>query len=309
MAVPTHYEMMKPILVRLDSQGTATRKELLDEVCERFSITEIEQAELLPSGKTTKFSSRVGWATTYMAKANLLDRPKQGTYDITERGREILNEVPGDVTRSVLIKFPEFKDFISRKPSKQDPAEATATNQATYGSEDSDTPEDRMSTAEAELREALADELLQRVVEAKWFFFEHLVLRLLKSMGYGQLSGHTEHVGGSGDDGIDGIVHEDALGLERIYVQAKLWANPIGSVEMQKFVGSLTKFGATKGVFITSSSFTKGAREFANYGGTEIALIDGQRLTELMIDYDVGVSIAETIQVKKIDLDFFEMQN
>lgn len=307
MPVPTHYEMMKPILEVLDSQGSTSRKELMRVVCDHFSITEGEQAELLPSGQTTKLSSRVGWATTYMAKSGLIDRPKQGIYVITDRGKAILADVSGDLSAPVLKQFPEFVEFMSKpaNPSSSSPS----TQAPSESNEDTATPEERISTAESELREALKDELLQRVMEAKWFFFETLVLRLLKSMGYGQLSGHTEHVGGSGDDGIDGIVHEDALGLEKIYVQAKLWTNPVGSVDMQKFVGTLTKYGATKGVFIASSTFTKGAREFSSYGGTEIALIDGQKLTELMIDYGVGVSVASTLEIKKVDLDFFEIQN
>ncbi len=301
MPIPKHFDLMRPTLELLRDHGEQTRKQLMDHLASQFEVTPTEQAELLPSGRAKTFSNRVGWATTYLGKAGLIERPERAVYKITAPGEQVLATHDGPITLGILKQSDSFVDFVSKTSSSSDSPAISETS-----SSSSETPEERISAAEKELREALKDELLQRVLENEWLFFERMVLDLLQKMGYGRDLGSTEHKGGSGDGGIDGVVNEDALGLAKIYVQAKCWTSPVSSPDVQKFVGALTKHGANKGVFITTSHFTAEASSYAAFGGAEIALIDGSTLTELMIDYDVGVSLASAHLVKKVDSDYFD---
>jgi restriction system protein len=264
-----------------------------------FSLSPEEFRELLPSGKQTVFYSRVGWAKTYLAKAKLIDKVRRSHYVMTSRGREVLNENPPEIKNEFLAQFPEFTEFRRREAQKEAQSEKEI-----YREEK--TPEEVLEEAYAELRENLAQELLDIVRQSTPAFFERLVVELLVRMGYG--GSHREAaraVGQVGDEGIDGIIDQDRLGLDTIYIQAKKWDQCVGRPEIQKFVGALAGKRAKKGVFITTSSFSQEAVRYVSTIEAKIVLIDGKRLAELMIDYGVGVTPVTTYQLKRVDSDYF----
>jgi restriction system protein len=264
-----------------------------------FSLSPEELRELLPSGKQTVFYSRVGWAKTYLAKAKLIDKVRRSHYVMTSRGREVLNENPPEIKNEFLAQFPEFTEFRRREAQKEAQSEKEI-----YREEK--TPEEVLEEAYAELRENLAQELLDIVRKSTPAFFERLVVELLVRMGYG--GSHREAaraVGQVGDEGIDGIIDQDRLGLDTIYIQAKKWDQCVGRPEIQKFVGALAGKRAKKGVFITTSSFSQEAVRYVSTIEAKIVLIDGKRLAELMIDYGVGVTPVTTYQLKRVDSDYF----
>jgi len=264
-----------------------------------FSLSPEELRELLPSGKQTVFYSRVGWAKTYLAKAKLIDKVRRSHYVMTSRGREVLNENPPEIKNEFLAQFPEFTEFRRREAQKEAQSEKEI-----YREEK--TPEEVLEEAYAELRENLAQELLDIVRQSTPAFFERLVVELLVRMGYG--GSHREAaraVGQVGDEGIDGIIDQDRLGLDTIYIQAKKWDQCVGRPEIQKFVGALAGKRAKKGVFITTSSFSQEAVRYVSTIEAKIVLIDGKRLAELMIDYGVGVTTVTTYQLKRVDSDYF----
>jgi len=264
-----------------------------------FSLSPEELRELLPSGKQTVFYSRVGWAKTYLAKAKLIDKVRRSHYVMTSRGREVLNENPPEIKNEFLAQFPEFTEFRRREAQKEAQSEKEI-----YREEK--TPEEVLEEAYAELRENLAQELLDIVRQSTPAFFERLVVELLVRMGYG--GSHREAaraVGQVGDEGIDGIIDQDRLGLDTIYIQAKKWDQCVGRPEIQKFVGALAGKRAKKGVFITTSSFSQEAVRYVSTIEARIVLIDGKRLAELMIDYGVGVTTVTTYQLKRVDSDYF----
>jgi restriction system protein len=274
-------------------------QDLVNTLAREFSLSPEELRELLPSGKQTVFYSRVGWAKTYLAKAKLIDKVRRSHYVMTSRGREVLNENPPEIKNEFLAQFPEFTEFRRREAQKEAQSEKEI-----YREEK--TPEEVLEEAYAELRENLAQELLDIVRQSTPAFFERLVVELLVRMGYG--GSHREAaraVGQVGDEGIDGIIDQDRLGLDTIYIQAKKWDQCVGRPEIQKFVGALAGKRAKKGVFITTSSFSQEAVRYVSTIEAKIVLIDGKRLAELMIDYGVGVTTVTTYQLKRVDSDYF----
>lgn len=304
MAVPGYQDFMLPLLrIAVDGQEHSMADAMTTLAAEK-GISEEDQALLLPSGMQTRYYNRVTWAVTYLTKSLLLDRIGRGKFRITPRGTAVLKQNPVRIDNHFLEQFKEYREFKTKRATKApDPQKA-----AEPGTETEVTPEERLEGAYEELRDALADDLQQRVRAASPKFFEHLVIRLLVAMGYGggQVD-RAEVTGKSGDEGIDGVIREDRLGLDMVYVQAKKWDSAVGPGEIDKFVGSLMRKRATKGVFITSGTFTDGARRAAREAALKVRLIDGDELADMMIDFNVGVSAAESYIVKKVDSDFFEV--
>jgi len=256
---------------------------------------------LLPSGQQGIFKNRTGWARTYLKKAGLLEAPKRGIFKITDRGLQTLRANPSRIDGKYLEQFQEFIDF--REASRP----AAGNGELLEATPTRTTPEEAIELAHQGLREQLGQELLSRVLGCSPSFFEQLVVELLVKMGYGGSRRDAgERIGQTGDGGIDGIIKEDRLGLDTIFIQAKRWQGTVGRPEIQKFVGALQGQRARKGVFITTSSYSAEALDYVSRIDTKVVLIDGRRLTELMIDFDVGVSVSATYVVKRTDSDYFE---
>ena len=267
----------------------------------RFRLTEDEKTALLPSGRQGIFVNRVAWAKSYLLQAGLLDTPQRGHFRITERGIETLKQAPERITIGFLQRFPEFAEFRSptRKPK-------TTQVEPASGDEEQ-TPEETLEAAHLRMRADLAAELLVRVKGSSPRFFEQLVVELLLKMGYGGSRAEAgEAVGAAGDEGIDGVINEDRLGLDTIYLQAKRWQGTVGRPEIHKFVGALHGKRARKGVFITTGSFSADAREYVASIESKIVLIDGQQLADFMIDFNVGVDSVISYEIKKIVSDYFD---
>ncbi len=306
MAVPGYQEFMLPLL-RLAADGQEhTISSAMDVLAEQFGISEADRELMLPSGLQTRFYNRVTWAVTYLCKSLLLEKVGRGRFKIAPRGADALRKNPVRIDNSFLEQFAEYKAFKTKK-NKAKTASGTKGGNEAVAAEVDITPEEQLAAAYEELREALADDLLRRIRLGSPKFFEQLVVRLLTAMGYGggQVD-RAEVTGKSGDEGIDGVIREDRLGLDMVYVQAKKWDNAVGPGEIDKFVGSLMRKKATKGVFITSGTFTSGAERAAKEAAVTVRLIDGDELCELMIDFNVGVAAGDTYVIKKIDGDFFE---
>ena len=278
---------------------TAVRERLAD----HFSLTPEDLEAQIPSGRAKLFMNRVGWATTHLYRSGLIERSRRSVYRITPRGQEILAQEPNRVDLRVLAQFEEFQEFRGRTPAVDVPATTEARN---GHSEPEQTPEEQIDAAYRLLRAALAAEALDRVMEQSPSFFEQLVLDVLRAMRYG--GSHEDaaaRLGKSGDEGVDGVIREDELGLNLIYVQAKRWQNPVGRPEIQKFFGALHGKRASKGVFITTSSFTADAAAYAEGVTPRVILVDGKRLARLMIDHNVGVTSYRKYEIKRIDSDYF----
>jgi restriction system protein len=302
MSVPDFQSIMLPLMQFASDGKEHSFRESVEYLAEFFKLSENERKELLPSGQQPTFDNRVGWSKTYLLKAGLLESPRRSIFQITIRGKEVLSRNPSQINAKFLKQFPEYQEFaganttvenFSQQP--QDPL----TEQIT--------PEEALATAYQKLKLALAQDLLTLVKDCTPDFFERLVVKLLVKMGYGgSIQDAGRAIGRSGDEGIDGIIKEDRLGLDAIYIQAKKWEGAVGRPEIQKFVGALAGQGAKKGVFITTSSFSKDAYEYAkNMKDTKVVLVDGEQLTQYMIDYNLGVSIVSQYELKKIDSDFF----
>ncbi len=299
---------MRPVLALTENGSEWTSASIRDAITSQFALTPDEVAERLPSGRDTTLRNRVGWALTYLYRAGLLARPRRSTYRLTQRGRQALSEHPDRIDNSVLGKFEEFQEFRSRdaEPPPRPRPDLARQRQHQLPVADEATPEERAAVAYRELRSTLASDLLERVAEQSPEFFEDLVLDVLHAMGYGgSREDAAERLGRSGDEGVDGVIREDKLGLDLIYVQAKKWANPVGRPEIQRFVGALHGQRAGKGVFITTSSFSREAISYADGVTPRVILMDGPELAQLMIDYGVGVSVATTYEIKRVDLDYF----
>ncbi|WP_029461613.1 restriction endonuclease [Serpentinimonas barnesii] len=303
MAIPDYQTCMLPLLGALADGAEHTLRVVEDRLAEHFMLTPAERAELLPSGQQGIFRNRVGWARTYLKKAALLESPKRGTCKITARGLKTLASSPSRIDVKFLEQFPEFVEFrIASKP-EQTPSATEAAELAQAKT----TPEEAIEDAHQDLRAQLATELLNRILGCSPVFFEQLVVELLVKMGYGGSRRDAgERIGQTGDGGIDGIIKEDRLGLDTIFIQAKRWQGSVGRPEIQKFVGALQGQRAKKGVFITTASYTAEATDYATRIDTKVVLIDGKQLAGLMIDFDVGVAPAATYVVKRIDSDYFE---
>jgi restriction system protein len=301
MAIPDFQSTMLPLLKYVSDGNPHTNREVVDALASVYNLTEEEKNEMLPSGVQQAFYNRVMWARFYLVKAGLMISPKRGTMQITTHGTEVLKTNPEKLNIAYLKRFPEFAKFQSTKKEASDDSE-------TIVEETSRTPEEILDSSYVEVRAALSQELLAKVQSLTWMDFERLVVQLLVRMGYG---GSVKDAGRAltkgGDEGIDGTIKEDKLGLDIIYIQAKKWqtGNTVGRPEIQKFVGALAGQGAKKGIFITTSSFSKEAREYIPRNETKIVLLDGEELTQLMIDHDLGVTTQRTYAVKRIDSDFF----
>lgn len=297
MAIPTKAELYRPILEILASasEGVA-RNPLTELVSDRFNLSDADRQEMLQSGVESKISNRTGWACKDLKDASLLYNPSRGHRAITQQGREFLDTHGGKITGAVLRR----RGAASR-PADSD---ATETVDAGIDSDTDSTPEELMEQGNQRLRERLTDELLENIMKLTPKRFEQLVVNLLEKMGYGK----GQAVGRSGDGGIDGIINQDPLGLEKVYIQAKRWSSQVGEPEIRIFSGSLDSKGAAKGVFITNSTFSNTAEKTAqtiSAGSKFIRLIDGQELTKLMIQHGVGVVTESTYEVKKIDVNYF----
>lgn len=304
MAIPDYETIMLPLL-QLVSDG---REHSIDEaalhIANVFKLTPEEREQRIPSGQSTYLKNRTGWARTYLKKAGLLSAPKRGFIGITERGREILSTKPEHINRALLEQFPEFVEFS--KTSRREGSDGipeTATSETS-------TPEEIIERSYSELRVQLADELLEQIKGCSSDFFERLVVDVIVSMGYG--GSHRDAAKAtqrSNDGGIDGIIKQDRLGLDTIYIQAKKWdeSRPIHRPEIQKFAGALQGVRAKKGIFITTSFFSEGAREYAASIDSKIVLIDGTELAQLMIDHGIGVTPHQIYEIKKLDNDYFDV--
>lgn len=302
MSIPDYQTLMLPLLKLAGDGSVHSKRDTVPELASQFGLTEDEQKELLPSGKQEIFDNRVGWARTYLKKALLIDYVQRGQFQITERGKKVLAEKPEKIGVAYLRRFPEFVEFQrpARPAAEEDDALVSAT--------EADTPDDLLATGYLNRRRQIEEDVLTKVKSCSPEFFERLVVKLLTSMGYGgSLADAGKAIGKSGDGGIDGVIKEDRLGLEQIYIQAKRWDNAsVGRPEIQKFVGALHGKRARKGIFLTTSTFTKEAHDYANGLETKVILIDGTELAKFMFDFEVGISTESTYVVKRIDNDFFE---
>lgn len=300
MSVPDFQSFMLPVLRIMSDSEEHSVGESAEMVADLFKLSEEDRKEPLPSGRKTRLHDRVNWSFTYMMNGKLLERTGRGKYRITERGLDVLKSNPPSISTKFLMQFPEFVDF--QNASRQDSKPAKELEAV-----ESETPEEILETSYQSLRRNLAQELLERVKKCSPRFFESLVVDLLVAMGYGgSRKDAGQAVGQSGDGGIDGIIKEDKLGLDAVYIQAKRWDNTtVGRPELQKFVGSLAGRKARKGVFITTSQFSEEARKYVEGLEMKIVLIDGEELAQLMIDHGIGVTELATYVVKKIDSDYF----
>jgi restriction system protein len=306
VAVPDYETLMLPVLRAVADGEPVTTKALRDVVADEVGLSAEDRAETIPSGKQSVFDNRVGWATTYLVQAGLLVRPKRAVITITQRGRDILESNPERVDNTLLETFPEFREFKNRSGTR--PRSGQRVNASTSAKDEGSAPRERLAQAVAEANAAVAEELLRRIRDREPAFLESLVLELLTAMGYGGREGAAEHLGGSGDEGLDGVIRQDALGLERVYVQAKRYAaeNAVSRPAIQGFVGALQGAQADRGIFITTSRFTAEAQSYAERVNARLILIDGERLGDLMVAYNVGVQDDETFVLKEIDEDYFE---
>ena len=301
MPIPDFQTIMLPILeFAADGQEHSIR-DAREALAQRFRLSEQERKERLPSGQQPVFDNRVAWAKSYLQQAGALDSSRRGYFQISQRGKDILREPPQRITVKYLERFPEFVEFRYAGTKEKDEVVAVNLSEVT-----GQTPEEALENAYQRLSKDLAAEVLNRVKKASPLFFERLVVSLLLKMGYGGSRTEAgEAIGSSGDEGIDGIINEDRLGLDVIYLQAKRWEGNVGRPEIQKFVGALHGKRAKKGVFITTSAFSGDATEYVSKIEPKVVLIDGGQLSELMIDFNVGVTLLNTYESKRVDSDYF----
>jgi restriction system protein len=299
MPIPDFQSFLAPVLKLMADGAEHTSGELREKIAKHFNFTPEDLAERLPSGLQTIFDNRVSWSIVYLRKAGALESLKRGSYRVTGRGKELLRGNPDKLTVKILRQFPEFQAFHRRGTRQADLPETK--------SEVLQTPEERLQSAYEVLRAALANDVLEAVRKTSPSFFEKLVVELLVKMGYGgSVADAGKAVGRAGDQGIDGTIKEDKLGLDVVYVQAKRWKDVVGRPIVQAFAGSLEGARARKGVLITTSSFTPDAVDYVQRIEKKIVLIDGRQLASLMIEYNVGVNATETITLKRLDSDYFE---
>lgn len=299
--MPDYQSIMLPLLKYADDRKEHHIRDAIEKLENEFNLTEEDKKKLLQSGQQTVFDNRVGWAKTYLKKAGLLKSTRRGYFSITNRGIKVLEDPPKYIDIKYLKQFPEFIKFIEySKPVRREIKEEEILKF------EENTPEELMEIGYQKLQSDLTSELLDNVKRCSPNFFEKLVVELLIKMGYGgSREDAGKAIGKSGDEGIDGIIKEDKLGLDIVYIQAKRWENPVSRSEVQKFAGALQGKKAKKGIFITTSNFTRSAIEFVSKIDSKIVLIDGIQLAILMIENNVGVSNISSYQIKKIDLDYF----
>lgn len=299
MAIPDFQTLMRPLLQHFSDGSDHSNQETVSVLADEFHLSDEERSQLLPSGKQSVFTNRIAWAKSHLKQAGLIESPRWGVYRIPKRGLTFLRETKGPINIKVLSQFPEYQKFRSSKPAEADVIEESASGNEM-------TPEEHMEYGYKQIRQKLSIEILERIKKCPPDFFERLVVDLIVAMGYGgSRSDAGRAVGRAGDGGIDGIVKEDRLGLDIIYIQAKRWEGTVGRPEIQKFAGALQGQKARKGIFITTSSFTKEAQDFASLIDTKVILIDGAQLAELLIDHEVGVTKGDVYEMRRIDLDYF----
>ena len=299
MAIPDYQTLMLPLLRYAGEKKELSNREAIEYLCNKFNLNDREIRELLPSGRQPTIDNRVGWARTYMKKAGLLESTRRGFFSITKRGEKVLKQNPSKIGVRFLSQFPEFREFRSVRrdiTKKREESELVS----------SETPEETLESAYQKLQVDLASEIIQTVSKCSPSFFEKLVVEVLVKMGYGGSRKEAgQAIGKTADGGIDGIINEDRLGLDIIYIQAKRWDSTVGRPEIQKFAGALQGQRAKKGIFLTTSNFSKEALEYVTRIDSKIILIDGDTLANLMIDHNVGVSTVALYEIKKIDTDYF----
>ncbi len=300
MAIPDFQSIKLPLLKFVGDRKEHSLRETIEALSEEFDLTDEERQELLPSGQQATFGNRVGWARTYMKKAGLLESTRRGYVRITERGLDVLRQNLQKIDIAFLRQFPEFVEFQTPRRGTK----GKATRQDTV--ETKLTPEEEIEAAYQRVRQGLTTELLQTIKSCSPAFFERLVVDLLIKMSYGGTRRDAgEAIGKSGDGGIDGIIKEDPLGLDIVYIQAKRWDKPVGRPEIQKFAGALQGQRARKGIFVTTSAFTNAAQQYVARIDSKIVLIDGDLLSQLMIDHDIGVTTATSYELKRVDSGYF----
>ena len=301
MAVPDFQSVMLPFLEFLRDGQEHTMREVTDALAERFKLTEEQRQEHLPSGPQPLFYNRVAWAKTHLKNAGLIDNPVRGKVSIADAGRKVLAKKPATVNCRFLKQFPSYLKFIGQTPGQDQDGEEQSVIESTQ------TPLELLDGSYNTLRKATADELLARLKTCSPGFFEQVVVRLLRAMGYGGVAGDASVTGKSGDGGIDGIIKEDKLGLDVVCIQAKRWDGSVGRPIIQGFVGSMDYIRARKGVILTTSQFTKDALDFVDrIEGKKVVLIDGPMLAGLMIEHNVGVKLTKVYELKEVSNDFFD---
>lgn len=301
MTIPDYQTVMLPLLQLASDAQEHSSREAIERLADLFELSEQERKELLPSGRQATFDNRVGWARTYMKKAGLLKSKRRGYFTITSRGLEALQKNPQTINVKFLEQYPEFVKFRTKRAVANKLISSKETQV-----DDTQTPEEAIEAAYQAIRNNLASDLIQQMMECSPSFFERMVVDLLVRMGYGGTRMDAGRaVGQSGDEGIDGIINEDRLGLDVIYIQAKRWEGSVGRPEIQKFVGALQGQRAKKGIFITTSSFSKQAIDYTTMIESNVVLIDGEALAKLMIDNNVGVSSIATYEIGRVDSDYF----
>ncbi|WP_431112479.1 restriction endonuclease [Variovorax paradoxus] len=301
MAIPDFQSLMLPVL-KESAAGEVRISDVVASLGAKLALSEAELSELLPSGKQTTFANRVNWAKSYLGKAGLINLTRRAYFEISERGEAVLADPPQAINIKFLESFPEFKAF------REAAAELPAAPQSGAANFKALAPDEVIRSASEELQQSLGAELLAKILDSPPDFFERLVVQLLVAMGYGGSAIEAGRaLGKTGDGGVDGVIDQDALGLDRIYVQAKRYAdNKVSSGEIRDFFGSLDRFKANKGLFVTTSTFSQSAKETAEMLSKRIVLIDGLFLTRLMIRFDIGCRVEEMVYIKKLDEDFFD---
>jgi restriction system protein len=300
MAIPDFQSLMRPLLVVHADGKEHLNRDLVAQLAEQFGLTEEERREMLPSGGARLFDNRIGWAKSHISQAGLLSAPRRAISQITPRGQQALQQNPERIDLRVLQSYEDYREFRNRRKGDD---ESTPQIEEV---ENSQTPEEILENAYLQVRRQIESDLLAQIMASPPDFLERVVVDLVVRMGYGgSRKDAGKALGRSGDEGIDGIINEDPLGLDIIYLQAKRWEGTVGRPEIQKFAGALQGQRAKKGIFITTSSFTAEAKDFAARIETKIILIDGQQLATLMFDHNVGVATASKYEVKKIDSDYF----
>jgi restriction system protein len=297
MAIPDFESTMLPLLKFLSDRKEHPKNEAVDALAKQFELTDEELAKMQPSGRNHVFDNRVAWARNYLNKAGLVDSPRWGYWRISDEGLKVLKDAT-EINIKFLLKIPMFKTWLKKEEKSPEVTVTKKTSQST--------PDELFETGYKEIQDALVQDLLVQIKRCSWAFFEKLVVELLLKMGYGgSRQDAGEAIGKTGDEGIDGIIKEDRLGLDCIYLQAKRWGSQVGRPEIQKFAGALIGKHAKKGVFITTSGFSKEALDFVKNIENKIVLIDGEMLAQLMIENNVGVFLSAAFEIKKIDSDYF----
>lgn len=301
MAIPDYETLMLPILQFLSDGKNRKTSEVVSYVSDLFNLTEEERKQLIPSGRAKLISNRVGWACTYLRKAGLIRSQLRGWNQITENGQAVLSEKPGKVNNAYLSRFEAFQEFRTNRAAKSGiPSESSVSEH------EEKTPEEIIGLQKELINYNISRDLLDLVVSMEPDAFEQMVVDLLIAMGYGgSVEDAGRAIGKAGDGGIDGIINEDVLGLETIYIQAKRWANTVPIDKVRDFAGALLSKQSNKGVFITTSSFPSSAYDFTSSIDRKLVLIDGEMLARLMIKYNLGVSVKQTLEIKEIDSDYF----